>query len=87
MDSLAFSPDGKRVGGGAVMAVIIWDAETGQVAQLLKPHASGGATHLRFSKDGNKLTTVHDIHGTNGPAGEDLLVYPTVKEWEVGGGL
>src|SRR4051812_46794117 len=27
MESLAFSPDDKRVAGGAIMAVVIWDAD------------------------------------------------------------
>jgi WD40 repeat protein len=83
MNSLAFSPDGKQLAGGAILATGLWDVETGKLARLLPPHQSGSATFVRFSRDGTKVTTVNEFVGTSGPNGEDLLVYPTVREWDL----
>src|SRR4051794_35967547 len=38
MESLAFSPDGKQLAGGAILVTVIWDVETGKVARLLPLH-------------------------------------------------
>jgi WD40 repeat protein len=83
MRSLAFSPDGRQLAAGAVQATVLWDVETGKVAHVLPKFQSGSATDVRFSDDGKKLTSVREFVGTAGPAGEDLLVYPTVHEWDL----
>ena len=83
LDSLAFSPDAKLLAGGSSLKLVLWETASGRVARSLPPQ-SGGAVHVRFSKDGKKLTTVRDFYGTNGRGGEDLLTYPEVREWTVG---
>jgi DNA-binding beta-propeller fold protein YncE len=84
-DSLAFSPDGKHLAGGGVMRLVIWKADTGESVRLFPP-GSGGAAHVRFSKDGTAVTTVHQFSGTTSDAGDDLLVYPAVRHWDVASG-
>jgi WD40 repeat protein len=79
--SLAFSPDETQVVGGGIGSVLLWSVATGQVKKF--PRASAGAEDLRFSADGKTITAVSGFHGTAGPAGEDLLVFPTVSKWDV----
>jgi WD40 repeat protein len=81
IDSLAFSPDGKRVAGGGLFRLVVWQTATGKVDRLL-PRASRGAEQIRFSDNGKTLTTVHDFYGTS-RKGANVLVYPTVREWDV----
>jgi hypothetical protein len=85
IDSLAFSPDGKVLAGGSFVRLVLWETASGKIARLL-PSASHGAGHIRFSKDGKTLTTVHDFYGTSSKQGEDLLVYPSVRAWDVDNG-
>jgi WD40 repeat protein len=84
-DSLAFSPDGKHLAGGGVMRLVLWKADTGEPVRLFPP-GSGGAAHVRFSKRGTAITTVHQFSGTTSDAGEELLVYPAVRHWDVASG-
>jgi WD40 repeat protein len=81
IDSLAFSPDGKRIAGGGLSRLIFWETASGKVVRLL-PRASHGAVQIRFSRDGKTITTVHDFYGTR-KKGADVLVYPTVRAWDV----
>ena len=79
IDSLAFSPDGKLIAGGGLFRLVLWEASSGKVVRLL-PRSSHGAEQIRFSKDGKTLTTVHDFYGT---AKKGVVVYPTVRRWDV----
>jgi len=79
--SLAFSLDETQIAGGGIGSLLLWSVETGQVKQFRR--GSAGAEHIRFSEDGKTITIVHGFHGTAGPAGEDLLAYPTVSKWDV----
>ena len=65
IDSLAFSPDGKLIAGGTIQRIVLWDAGSGKVVREL-PNESSIAAHLRFSKDGKTLTSVHDFYGVGG---------------------
>ena len=79
--SLGFSPDGKKLAGGGIQNLVIWDLAGG--AQRVYPTESLGAVHVRFSPDGKKVTTVQGFHGHIDEAGNNLLVYPRVREWDV----
>jgi hypothetical protein len=79
--SLEFSPDETEIAGGGIGSLLLWSVETGQVKKF--PRGSWGAEHIRFAADGKTVTVVHGFHGTAGPAGEDLLVYPSVSKWDV----
>jgi hypothetical protein len=79
--SVAFSPDEAHVAGGGVGNLLLWSVATGKVTRQF-PRNSGGAEHIRFSSDGKMITTIRGFYGTEGPAGEDLLVYPTKQEWQ-----
>jgi WD40 repeat protein len=85
LDSLAFSPDGQWLAGGSFMRLVLWETDSGKVAQVF-PNGSGGAFHVRFARDGKQITTVTEFFGTRGNAGEDLLIYPQVRHWDVDGG-
>ena len=82
--SLAFSPDGKRLAGGAHQNLVVWDSSSGQINHVF-PISSGGAAHIRFSEDGRRLTTVHEAH-FGWPTADDekeVFLWPTVREWAV----
>lgn len=81
--SLAFSPDGSQLAGGAIMAIALWDTGTGRLTRLIAPHKSGSASIVRFSADGKKLTSVREFVVMSGPDGKDQLMYPTVNEWDL----
>jgi hypothetical protein len=81
VSTLAFSPDGKMLAGKTVFNVVLWHTDSGKLARSL-PREFGGVVQIRFSKDGKKVTSIHGFHGYRNPnnAGEELLVYPEVKE-------
>jgi tRNA A-37 threonylcarbamoyl transferase component Bud32 len=57
VDSVAFSPDGKRlVSGSSDGAVKVWDAQTGQETLTLKGH-NGSVSSVAFSPDGKRLVS------------------------------
>jgi hypothetical protein len=85
LDSLAFSPDGQRLAGGSFMRLVLWETDSGKVAHVF-PNGSGGGFHVRFARDGTQITTVTEFFGTRGNAGEDLLIYPQVRHWDVDSG-
>lgn len=80
--SLAFSPDGKRLAGGALQNLVVWQTSSGQIDHVF-PSSSGGAAHIRFSRDGKSLTTVHEAHLARLKADSDreTFVWPTVCQW------
>jgi WD40 repeat protein len=59
-DSLAFSPDGRRLVTGAPEggAVRIWDPATGQLIVMLRGFASGPIIRVAFSPDGSHLAAM-----------------------------
>jgi WD40 repeat protein/serine/threonine protein kinase len=61
VDSVAFSPDGKRlVSGSFDKTVKVWDLTTGQATLTLKGHTNG-VTSVAFSPDGKRLASAsHD---------------------------
>jgi WD40 repeat protein len=70
-DSVAFSPDGKRVAGGDANGVYIWNAESGAQLQHLQHAPAGTFGSLiigdfgvvpHFSADGRTLLSVGDFH-------------------------
>jgi len=80
--SFAFSPDGKRLAGGGLQNLVVWSTSSGQIEHVF-PRSSAGTAHIRFSEDGNRLTTVHEAHFARLKADdkEEVFVWPTVREW------
>src|SRR5262249_8445230 len=63
VNSVAFSPDGKRVvTGTADRTVRVWDARTGTTLAELKGH-TGAVTSVSFSADGTRLLTAGSVRG------------------------
>jgi WD40 repeat protein len=55
-DSIAFSPDGRRLATTAAEVVLIWDAATGKPISTLKGHTSS-VLSVAFSRDGKRLVS------------------------------
>jgi len=57
INRLAWSGDGRWIGGAAGAEIIVWDAESGDVAYRLV-HPSGEVSGIAFSLDGETLAAV-----------------------------
>lgn len=79
--SMAFSPDSSLLAGGGIGNLVLWQVDGGEKPIHIYPRASGGAVGLRFSGDGQTITTVSDFVGV-GFRGNDLA-YPRVQEFNV----
>jgi WD40 repeat protein len=77
VDSLAFSPDGKKLAGtGLGRDARIWDVETGNELQVMRGH-TGWISSIEWSPDGEKVVTAsHDftIRVWDVETGDELLV-------------
>jgi WD40 repeat protein len=67
IESLAISPDGKRIVSGSFTSTKLWDAETG--AELMTISDEYGAMGLAFSPDGNTIA------GAGGPQRGDISLW------------
>ena len=75
VNSVAYSPDGKRIVSGSMdNTVKVWDAAKGQEALSLKGH-TGAVTSVAFSPDGKRIVsgsadkTVKGVGRGDGPGG------------------
>jgi WD40 repeat protein/serine/threonine protein kinase len=77
VDSVAYSPDGKRLASGARdKTVKVWDAQTGQLLFTCKGHTKLVGVVV-FSPDGKRLASASGFDGTvkvwDGQTGQELL--------------
>jgi hypothetical protein len=82
LSAIRFSPNSRFLAASGTSNLFFWDLATGKVAASLNP-GSGGAIHLRYSEDGNKITAVKDFVGVQLDSGDTGLKYPTVETFEV----
>ncbi|MCJ1280582.1 hypothetical protein MMC21_008411, partial [Puttea exsequens] len=60
VETIAFSPDGKRLASGSLDGTIkLWDAASGQLQQTLQGH-TGSVRTIAFSPDGKQLASGSD---------------------------
>jgi WD40 repeat protein len=84
-DSVAFSPDSKRLASGSARGLKVWDAQTGQ--ELLTTRNRGGhgrVASVAFSRDGKRLASGH-FDGTvmvwDAQTGQELLTLKGHTGW------
>src|SRR5262249_45339031 len=85
-NSVAFSPDGKRLastgGSGFEEKVKVWDARTGEKLLSL----NGGGSWVVFSPDGKRLAGKSgfgpgDLKGWDAQTGHELLTRNGAEDW------
>jgi predicted NACHT family NTPase len=73
---VAFSPDGKSLASASYDGTVkLWDADTGQVLQILQGHTYG-VSHVAFSPDGKRLASAgvdHTVRLWETASGKELL--------------
>ena len=82
--SLAFSPSEAHLAGGGAWNLVLWSVQTGKASEFAS--GSGRAEQIRFTADGKTIKAVQGFYGTE-VAGDNLLVFPTIKEWAVARGM
>jgi WD40 repeat protein len=78
VNSVAFSPDGKRLATlSRDHSVKVWDAQTGQAVLTLKPVGTKIGGSLVFSPDGKRLASTNVPSNSVGPRSSD-----EIKVWD-----
>src|SRR5207244_1078622 len=75
VNSLAFSPDGKRLATGCRdYTVKVWDAHTGQKQLILKGNPTGAVRGVAFSPDGKRIASGGDLTVWDALTGQKILI-------------
>jgi WD40 repeat protein len=82
MHCLAFSADSRRLAGGGMQYLVVWDAATGELVHRFE-RASGGSIRVWFSPNQSDLTAVKDFHGQGYQDGTRADIYPSVRTWTI----